>query len=171
MHVARRRTTQLALATGLFILGALLLSEFRYYNERQRLWNLELALQEWEVRHPGDREVNLFAFRADYESKRREEMLAERKRSVDSGSLDKEQLWTTQEDETLQREVNDKWPSWWGNPDVVGKSPFDHRPALLPPRKEKRRLLMLTGECSSQHTKLGSCLLLSLQITKTTLSV
>ncbi|OWZ54426.1 hypothetical protein C349_03544 [Cryptococcus neoformans var. grubii Br795] len=144
VHVARRRTTQLALATGLFILGALLLSEFRYYNERQQLWNLELALQEWEVRHPGDREVNLFAFRADYESKRREEMLAERKRSVDSGSLDKEQLWTAQEDETLQREVNDKWPSWWGNPDVVGKSPFDHRPALLPPRKEKRRLLMLT---------------------------
>lgn len=157
VHVVRRRTTQLALAAGILVLGALLLSEFKNHNERQRLWNKEFPLQEWESKHSGDREVNLFALRADYESKRREEMLAERKQRIDSGSLDKEQLWTSQQDEALQQEASDKWPSWWGNPDVVGRSPFDHRPDPLPPTREKRRFLMLTGECPFQQTKLGSC--------------
>ncbi|ADV22474.1 Hypothetical Protein CGB_E3050W [Cryptococcus gattii WM276] len=144
VHVVRRRTTQLALAAGILVLGALLLSEFKNHNERQRQWNKEFPLQEWESKHSGDREVNLFALRADYESKRREEMLAERKHRIDSGSLDKEQFWTSQQDEALQQEVSDKWPSWWGNPDVVGRSPFDHRPDPLPPTREKRRFLMLT---------------------------
>lgn len=45
-------------------------------------------------------------------------------------------------------------PGFWGNPDVVGNSPFDHRPGLKSWQTGKR-VLFLTGEHNPPSFPLG----------------
>jgi hypothetical protein len=47
------------------------------------------------------------------------------------------------DEQALQAAVSDHWPDWWGDADIVGPSPFDHRPSET---EDKRRILFLTGE-------------------------
>ncbi|WVQ79250.1 hypothetical protein IAT38_001346 [Cryptococcus sp. DSM 104549] len=143
VHLARRKTTQVVLAAGILILGALLLRESSTHVTRKRLWDRDLALHEWDVRHSGDREVNLVALRADYEIQRRREIV-DGKRAEGTTAVGRQVVWGPEDEEGLNREVAGKWPRWWGNPDVVGPSPFDHRPGQLMPGTPKRRFLMLT---------------------------
>ncbi|ODN78592.1 hypothetical protein L202_04199 [Cryptococcus amylolentus CBS 6039] len=139
LGLARRKTTQLALAAGLLFLGGLLLGEYREHNLRESLWHQELALQEWDVRHNNARDVSLVTLRSELEAKRRTEELESKLRGPKE-----DRAWTEWDDVRIRQESEDAWPSWWGNPDLVGQSPFDHRPAALRPGKEKRRFMVLT---------------------------
>lgn len=58
-----------------------------------------------------------------------------RSRQVNSSEVDIET-------ETEFNDVSDIWPSWWGNVDEVGHSPFDYVPRL--PDGKSRRILFLT---------------------------
>ncbi|WVN86840.1 uncharacterized protein L203_102014 [Cryptococcus depauperatus CBS 7841] len=138
----KRKSTQLALVVGILVFGVLLFGEFKRHEERRNLWDQEFKLQERGIRHAADRHVNLAAFRTDYQQKRRAEIL-ERRQAIASG-VEGMQYWTTQDEDDMRRQVAEKWPDWWGNPDVVGESPFDYRPVSLPSWKEKKRFLMLT---------------------------
>ena len=98
--------------------------------------------------------VDLQQLRAAYEMQRRREVALERvevgnaKRALSGfkgavlGSTD-EMVWTPVDEKALRDEVNDMWPEWWGNVDIVGQSPYDFVPK---PKAEKKRLLFLTGE-------------------------
>jgi hypothetical protein len=93
--------------------------------------------------------VDLGQLRSAYEQDRRRDIIAtrsatgshvKRTHEVKDGQL--EGLgWTMAEEVSLQEEVEDVWPEWWGNPDVVGPSPFDHVPQI----EGQRRILFLTG--------------------------
>ncbi|WVQ75041.1 hypothetical protein IAR50_004650 [Cryptococcus sp. DSM 104548] len=139
VSLARRKTTQIAFAAGLLFFGALLYGEYREQNLRESLWTHELALQEWDIRHNNARDVSLVAFRSELKAKRRTEELERKLEGPKEG-----RAWTDWDEVRIQLESQDAWPSWWGNPDVVGQSPYDHRPVALRPGSEKRRFLMLT---------------------------
>ncbi|WVQ95996.1 hypothetical protein IAU59_003096 [Kwoniella sp. CBS 9459] len=149
VHLARRKSTQIALTFGIVLLSVLLLTEMKSHKARQALWEKELSLREWDVRNALGRETNLAVLREEYELKRRMEIIGtrseEKKRwTRDFGVRSNQQVWGPADEEALIAEVADKWPVWWGSPDVVGRSPFDHRPATLPAGVEKRRFLFLT---------------------------
>jgi len=44
------------------------------------------------------------------------------------------------------RPIRGRFPSWYGNPDLVGPSPWDVEPAWDGSEGRKRRVLFLTGE-------------------------
>nr|XP_019043618.1 hypothetical protein I302_08198 [Kwoniella bestiolae CBS 10118]OCF22548.1 hypothetical protein I302_08198 [Kwoniella bestiolae CBS 10118] len=138
IHLARRKSTQLLLTLGIFVVAALLISEVRSHKVRRELWNREIRFEEWDIRY-NDRESNLAKFREDYEYNKRLEVLQSRRLN----KRDQQSVWGPREEEALQTEARGKWPSWWGNPDVVGRSPWDHQPVPLG-EGEKRRFLFLT---------------------------
>lgn len=82
--------------------------------------------------------VDLSQVREDYKA-RKEALRAEAVRQKKRGL---EEEVDEVDEESLQREMLDVWPTWWGNVDQVGKSPFDYIPREKPPR----RILFLTGE-------------------------
>jgi hypothetical protein len=82
--------------------------------------------------------VDLSQVREDYKA-RKEALRAEAVRQKKRGL---EEEVDEVDEESLQREMLDVWPTWWGNVDQVGKSPFDYTPRHKPPR----RILFLTGE-------------------------
>ncbi|KAK8849636.1 hypothetical protein IAR55_004971 [Kwoniella newhampshirensis] len=140
VRVARRKTTQLVLAGAILFFTVLIVGELRSHRTRRTLWNREYGLREWDIRHPGDRVGNLISLRNDYGAEKRRELLTRRRLSEGEET---NELYPDDED-TLRKAVGDKWPSWWGNVDDVGPSPFDHRPTPLPEGKAKRRMMFLT---------------------------
>ncbi|WWD04530.1 hypothetical protein V865_002600 [Kwoniella europaea PYCC6329] len=149
VHLARRKSTQLLLVLGICIVSGLLLSEIRSHRVRRDLWTREVKLEEWDIRYGYlERESNLKRFREDYEYNKRLELIHSRsgnlaKRNT-TGTFGAGSVWGPKEEETLQEESKTIWPKWWGNPDVVGKSPWDHVPTPLPEGQEKRRFMFLT---------------------------
>ncbi|WRT69629.1 uncharacterized protein IL334_006618 [Kwoniella shivajii] len=151
VHIARRKSTQLVLSLSVIILSLLLISEIKSHKVRRELWEKEYRLNEWDIRNSdkyNSRETNLASLREDYESNRRLELFNSKidgkKKDKRGGGGQNEIIWGPKDEELLKLEVTDIWPSWWGNPDIVGKSPFDHSPIPLPTGQEKRRFMFLT---------------------------
>jgi hypothetical protein len=82
--------------------------------------------------------VDLSQVREDYKA-RKEALISEAAKQRKRGL---EEEVDEVDEEALQREMLDVWPTWWGNVDQVGKSPFDYTPREKPPR----RILFLTGK-------------------------
>ncbi|WWC65775.1 uncharacterized protein I303_108397 [Kwoniella dejecticola CBS 10117] len=159
IHLARRKSTQLLLTISIFAVALLVVSEIRSHRVRRELWLREIKLNEWDIRHHNHQETNLADFRRNYEFTKRLELLHSRNDNrlstltirretegdgVFSAEDGTEDIWGPKDEEQLKLEVKDKWPRWWGNPDTVGKSPFDHSPTPLPADQEKRRFMFLT---------------------------
>ncbi|WWD20263.1 hypothetical protein CI109_104739 [Kwoniella shandongensis] len=147
VRVVRRKSTQLVMAGAILFFTILIVVEVRSHETRRALWDKRYALDEWDIRHSGDREVNLGPLRTDHRIRREKEIL-DRRSEADAAegvrrSGDVVELLPPEEEE-LRMEVANKWPSWWGNVDVVGPSPYDHIPGPLPAGTEKRRMMFLT---------------------------
>ncbi|WVR08129.1 hypothetical protein IAU60_005175 [Kwoniella sp. DSM 27419] len=147
IHLARRKSSQIALTLGIVVLSILLLREVQTNKRRQELWAKKWELTEWDSRHTLHQETNLVNLRRRYEMERRMELMSDRTEGV---MLNRKKpaatqlVWGPADEQALREEVSDRWPIWWGNPDLVGPSPFDHGPGPLPPDVEPRRFLFLT---------------------------
>jgi hypothetical protein len=148
----KKRILQLVLALSIPVLGLLLANEFRISSHRTRLLDSlpdETRVQEWEALDLDTPPCELVNLRRGYEKKRRRE-LWEKKRETgsyvpilpDGGQMD----WLDEDEERLQEEMVDWWPSWWGSSDVGGRSPYDHTPKAVAGGTEKKRVLFLTSE-------------------------
>nr|XP_019009410.1 uncharacterized protein I206_06059 [Kwoniella pini CBS 10737]OCF48191.1 hypothetical protein I206_06059 [Kwoniella pini CBS 10737] len=146
IHLARRKSTQMILTITIIIVCLLLVIEIKSHKKREELWLKNIKLDEWDIRNQNYHESNLINFRKDYEFKKRLELLNDRNnKKRNFVNLEKEEdIWGPKDEELLKLEVENKWPNWWGNPDIVGKSPFDHSPIPLAVGQEKRRFMFLT---------------------------
>lgn len=111
--LARRKLVQLVLTLALPVFAVLLITELHSQRVQYASLGAELAARDVAGMPDSTGHVSLAAWRARRAAKDEN----------DPGELD-------------------IWPSWWGNADEVGPSPFDH----IPPSGtgHKRRILFLT---------------------------
>ena len=142
------------------MLALLLLHELHVQAELQSQLDASLKrnARELELLDYESRSFNLTDLRRDYaqdrrnrfmDSVRRRDLLEKRELSITRlwkrDRMIEEVGWTQGQQDDLERETADVWPEWWGNVDVVGRSPYDHIPSAH--IGERRRILFLTCTC------------------------
>jgi hypothetical protein len=151
LRLARCRPLQLVLALSIPLLALLLANEWRIHETIAALPAHHRAARRWEHADVDARALDLARLRRSFGTNRRKEVVAERtpqhhqsrsKRS-ETQLAELELGWGPADEQALQAAVSDHWPDWWGDADIVGPSPFDHRPSET---EDKRRILFLTGE-------------------------
>lgn len=151
LRLARCRPLQLVLALSIPLLALLLANEWRIHETIAALPADHTAARRWENVDVDARALDLARLRRTFGTNRRKEVVAQRtpqqhrsrgKRSQ-TQKAELELGWGPADEQALQAAVGDHWPDWWGDADLVGPSPFDHRPSES---GNKRRILFLTGE-------------------------
>ena len=143
-RLGQRRFLHVLYAFSIPILILLLLAEWSTHAAR-----VKVQIINPNVLHHAST-VHLRDIREEHELRRRREIVTGRSEhgDVKRGLREMQQgdmgniAWTLEEEVQLAKEVEDVWPEWWGNADVVGRSPFDHVPQF----EGQRRIMFLTGE-------------------------
>jgi len=155
-RLAQKRFLHIACTLAIPLLFLCILGEHATHRHRAALGRQADSASMPRMFHAGAA-VDLGQMREAYERKRRRDIVVARtppgyakrsltllERNVDGvqaggmGGVD----WSLEEEVQLRDEVQDVWPQWWGNVDVVGPGPFDYTSTL----QGKRRILFLTGE-------------------------
>lgn len=152
-NAGRKRILHLVLALSIPVLGLLLANEIRISGQRARLnpsAPTANRTNEWEAVDLDVVPYSLKGLRREYAKKRRRE--AQQQREWQGAALPllpspDGPEWSEEDEASLIQEANLHWPTWWGNKDVVGASPYDHRPRASV--GEKKRVLFLTSESFS----------------------
>jgi hypothetical protein len=145
VRLTRWKPVQITLALSIPLLALLLATEIHIHRAIRELSASDFGTKYRQHVDIDARAVDLGELRREYEKKRRKEALRAR---IPDGAKGKRSLegpvWGPADEEQLQVEVEDHWPEWWGNVDVVGPSPYDFAPA----GGGKKRVLFLTGGSS-----------------------
>jgi hypothetical protein len=140
------------LALSIPLLALLLANEWRIHETIAALPADYNAARRWEHADVDARALDLARLRRTFGTNRRKEVVNERTPRQSRGKRSQTQLaepgWGPADEQALRVAMSDHWPDWWGDVDLVGPSPFDHRPSET---GNKRRILFLTGEAEPDH--------------------